>query len=113
MKPTDVYFNLFWNETGDQTGISAQLKAGKSILISFYNPSSGGLYNLRLKVPAQELNIYSIANTLIPGDVACANTKDANDCDLVFSLGFAESSNSYVKIEPVSSGGSAKLQAAK
>ena len=95
------------------TGLSNALKAGKSVLLSLYNPGSKFDYIMRFKVAAQEVNIFSIANTLIPGDVICANTKDAADCDLVFTLAFAESSNSYVKLVPVSSGGSAKVQVAK
>jgi hypothetical protein len=104
---------LFWNETGVQTGLSTLLKAGKNVLVSLYNPGSKGSYTIRLKVQAQELNIISTANTFIPGDVACANTRDVNDCDLIFNLDFAESSNSYVKLVAVSSGGSAKVQLAK
>ena len=55
----------------------------------------------------------SIANTFIAGDVVCANLKDTADCELVFTLDFAESSNSYVKLVPVGSGGSAKVQIPK
>lgn len=113
VNPNDICINLFWNETGAVTGLSTALKAGKSVLVSLYNPGSKFDYIVRLKISAQEVNIFSIANTLIPGDVICANTRDASDCDLVFTLAFAESSNSYVKLVPVSSGGSAKVQLAK
>lgn len=108
----DIYINLFWNETGAQTGLSGLLKAGKSVLVSLYNPGSLGSYIVRLKVPALEMNIVSIANTFIAGDVICANLKDKEDCELVFLLGLSESSNSYVKLVPVP-GGSAKIQLPK
>jgi type IV secretory pathway TrbF-like protein len=49
----DLYINLIWNETGVQTGLSTQLKAGKSVLVSLYNPSSKGSYIIRLKVGSQ------------------------------------------------------------
>lgn len=49
----DLYINLIWNETGVQTGLSTQLKAGKTVLVSLYNPSSKGSYIIRLKVGSQ------------------------------------------------------------
>ena len=49
----DIYINLFWNETGSQTGVSTQLSAGKTVLVSLYNPGSKGSYIVRLKVPSQ------------------------------------------------------------
>ena len=104
---------MFWNETGAQTGLSEKLKAGKTVLISFYNPGAAGSYIIRLKAYPKELNIVSLANTNIAGDIICANVKDANDCELIFSLDFDQSSNSYVKLVPVSSGGSAKPQVLK
>lgn len=48
---SDIYFNLFWNETASQTGISKKISDGQKVLISFYNPGSKGTYPIRLKVP--------------------------------------------------------------
>lgn len=81
--------------------------------MSLYNPGSAGSYIVRLKVGAQELSIIGLDNNAVAGDVMCANPKDNNDCELVFNLGFSESANSYVKLVPVSSGGSAKVTVAK
>lgn len=49
----DLYINLIWNETGVQTGLSSRLKASKTVLVSFYNPSSKGSYIIRLKLGSQ------------------------------------------------------------
>ena len=81
--------------------------------MGLYNPGSAGDYIVRLKVGAQELNIIGLDNNAVAGDVICGNPKDNNDCELVFTLGFPESANSYVKLVPVSSGGSAKVTVAK
>lgn len=45
--------------------------------------------------------------------MVCANPKDGSDCELVFNLDLPESANSYVKLVPVGSGGSAKVSVAK
>jgi hypothetical protein len=42
---------VFWNETGATTGISSSLNAGKTILVSLYNPGAMGNYIVKLKVP--------------------------------------------------------------
>lgn len=75
-----MYFNLFWNETGATTGISSKLSSGKTVLVNFYNPGSKGTYQIRLKVPSKALNIVSITNTNITGDVFCVNLKDSANC---------------------------------
>lgn len=108
----DLYVNLFWNETGSVTGLSAKLTAGKTVLVSLYNPGAKGTYTIRLKVPNKELNVVSQTNTSIVGDIICSNLKDANDCELIFNLDFDESSNAYVKLVPTASG-SAKLVTVK
>jgi len=71
-----LYINLIWNETGVQTGLSKILKSGKSVLVNFYNPGSKGNYQIRLKAPPQELNIVSVSNSAVVGDVICANLRD-------------------------------------
>ena len=55
----DLYVNLFWNETGAVTGLNAKLTAGKTALVSLYNPGAKGTYTIRLKVPNKELNVVS------------------------------------------------------
>jgi hypothetical protein len=70
------------------TGLSNNLKAGKTVLISFYNPGAAGSYTIRLKICPKELNIVGISNSNIPGYLICANTKDINDCELIFNLDF-------------------------
>ncbi len=104
-----IRFNLFWNESGVDTGLSKLLSEGQKVLVSFYNPGSKGTYPIRLRVPARELNIVSQTNTAITGDVVCANLRDSSDCELLFNLDIGESSNAYVKLFAVSSGGSAKV----
>ena len=104
--------NLFWNETGAVTGLSAKLTAGKTVLVNLYNPGAKGTYTIRLKVPNKELNVVSQTNASLVGDIVCSNLKDATDCELIFNLDFDESSNSYVKLVPTV-GGSAKLVAVK
>lgn len=108
----DLYVNLFWNETGAVTGLSAKLTAGKTVLVSLYNPGAKGTYTIRLKVPNKELNVISQTNASLVGDIICSNLKDATDCELIFNLDFDESSNSYVKLVPTASG-SAKLVTVK
>jgi hypothetical protein len=49
----DITINLFWNETGSVTGLSTRLNAGKTVLVSLYNPGAKGTYPIRLKVPAK------------------------------------------------------------
>ena len=85
---SDIYFNLFWNETASQTGISKKISDGQKVLISFYNPGSKGTYPIRLKVPPKQLNIVSQSNAAIVGDVVCANFRDSNDCEVLFNLDF-------------------------
>ena len=41
--------------------------------------------------------------------MVCANLRDSSDCELLFNLDIGESSNAYVKLFAVSSGGSAKV----
>jgi alpha-mannosidase/alpha-mannosidase II/lysosomal alpha-mannosidase len=77
---SDLYINLFWNETGTATGLSKSLKDGKKVIVNFYNPGSKGTYPIRLRVPATELNVVSQSNSAIVGDVVCANFKDSSDC---------------------------------
>lgn len=72
--------NVFWNETGVLTGVSSKLLSGKTVLVSLYNPGARGMYPIRLKVPAKELNIVTQSNDSIGGDVICNNVKDPNDC---------------------------------
>lgn len=36
----EMHFNIFWNETGEITGLSKQLSQGKTVLVSLYNPGS-------------------------------------------------------------------------
>jgi len=84
----DISVNLFWNETGAVTGLSTRLNAGKTVLVSFYNPGAKGTYPIKLKVPPKELNIVSQNNSNIIGDVACNNLKDKTDCELMFNLDF-------------------------
>lgn len=103
----EISINLFWNQTGSVTGLSARLNAGKTVLVSFYNPGAKGSYPIKLKVPAKQLNIASQTNQNIAGDVICNNLKDKTDCELLFNLDFEQSSNSYVKLVPIS--GSAKM----
>ena len=84
----DISVNLFWNETGAVTGLSTRLNAGKTVLVSFYNPGAKGTYPIKLKVPPKELNIVSQNNSNIIGDVVCNNLKDKTDCELMFNLDF-------------------------
>lgn len=105
----DLYVNLFWNESGSATGLSKSLNAGQKVLVSLYNPGSKGSYPVRLRVPPRELNVVGQDNSLIAGDVVCGNLRDTSDCELLFNLAIGESSNAYVKLVPVASGGSARL----
>jgi hypothetical protein len=105
---SDLYINLFWNETGTVTGLTQSLNAGKTVLVSFYNPGSKGTYPVRLRVPPKDLNVLGQDNLPIPGDVVCANLRDTSDCELLFNLAIGESSNAYVKLS-ASKDGSAKL----
>jgi hypothetical protein len=104
---SDLYINLFWNETGTVTGLTQSLNAGKTVLVSFYNPGSKGTYPVRLRVPPKDLNVLGQDNLPIPGDVVCANLRDTSDCELLFNLAIGESSNAYVKLS-ASKDGSAK-----
>jgi hypothetical protein len=108
IKSEEVVINLFWNETGATTGLSTRLLAGKSVLVSLYNPGPKGTYTVKLKVPPKELNVVRQSNMNVNGDIICNNLKDANSCELIFNLDFEESSNSYVKIT-VYAGGSGRL----
>ena len=103
---SDLYFNLFWNETGAQTGMSTKLSAGKTVIVALYNPGAKGTYPIKLRVPSMDLDIIAQDNSKVQGDVVCGNFYASNDCELLFSMPFSESSNSYVKIVP--SMGSAK-----
>ena len=76
MNAAEIYVNLFWNETGDQTGLSKLLNDGKNVLVSLYNPGSKGTYPIRLRVPPRNLTVLSSSNSLIAGDVVCSNLKD-------------------------------------
>jgi hypothetical protein len=76
----DIYINLFWNETGAQTGLSKRLTEGQKVLVSLNNPGAKGTYHIRLRVPNKDLNVISQTNEKIIGDVVCGNLKDANDC---------------------------------
>lgn len=109
----DIYVNLFWNESAKVTGVSDKILGNKTVLVSFYNPGAKGIFPIRVKVPPHELNIVSSKNVNIGGDVICNNLQDANDCELLFSLDVEESSTAYVKLVPVKSGGSAKVEAVK
>ena len=75
-----LYFNIFWNETGVTTGLSSSLNAGKTVLVSLYNPGTKGFHIIKLKVPSKELNIVDQDNNKIEGDIVCANLRDSNDC---------------------------------
>ena len=59
---SDLYFNVFWNKTGATTGLSSSLNAGKTVLVSLYNPGTKGLHIVKLKVPPKELNIVDQDN---------------------------------------------------
>ena len=82
------------------------------MLVSLYNPGSKGTYQIRLRVPGKDLQVVNQKNVAIVGDVVCANLKDTQDCELLFSLSFEEGSNAYVKIY-ASNGGSAKVALVK
>lgn len=93
--------------------MSDKIAGGKTVLVNFYNPGAKGSFNVRIKVPSHELNIVSSKNTNIPGDVICNNLKDIADCEVLFAVDAEEGSNSHVKLVPVKSGGSAKIEAVK
>lgn len=33
-----IRFNIYWNETGEDTGVNEVLKKGRTVLLSLYNP---------------------------------------------------------------------------
>ena len=65
MKADGIKINLFWNETGNTTGLSQIIKTGKSVLVNLYNPGAKGVLPIRLKVPAQDITILSERNSQI------------------------------------------------
>lgn len=83
---SDLYINLYWNETGSTTGLSKRLSNGEKVMVSLYNPGSKGIYSIRLRVPAADLNIVNHENSAVKGDVICGNLKDSSDCEVVFDL---------------------------
>lgn len=108
----DLYINIFWNETGAATGLSDKLQAGKTVLVGLYNPGAAGDYIIKLKAFPKDINIVNTKNQPIVGDILCADTNDANNCDLIFTVNIGESSNAYVKLIPTT-GGSTKAQHVK
>ena len=59
---SDLYVNMFWNRTGSATGISKKLNNGDKVMIGLYNPGSKGIYPIRLRVPAININIIDHKN---------------------------------------------------
>ncbi len=66
-----------------------------------YNPAAKGTYQIKLKVPKSDLNVLTVGNQVVKGDVFCPNTIGnlVDQCELVFNLDFEESANNYVKIQ--------------
>lgn len=52
-------------------------------------------------------------NGNISGDVICADVQDSSNCDLLINLPMEEAATTYLKLVPVKSGGSAKVQNVK
>lgn len=81
------------------------------MLVHLYNPGSKGTYPIRVKVADSQknLNILDSRGETVSGDIICSNSKDTKDCELMFNIELKESAYTYVKICPVSSGGSVKF----
>lgn len=75
-----IVFNIHWNETAKQTGISQKITANKTVLLALYNPGPAQKRQIRIGVPEHDLKVTSWTNTSIPGDVICTNVYDAANC---------------------------------
>ena len=66
------------------------LAQNKTILIQFYNPGPKGTYQINIKVPKTNLNLWTVGMKPINGDVFCPNTIGnlVNECELIFNLNF-------------------------
>lgn len=106
--PEDIY-HANWNQTYNDWGISKSLSSGKTVLLHLYNPGPQNEYPIRVKVSSKNMNIRGKDNHEIKGDLICGNTKDHQDCELLFNLQIEETSWGYVKLEPLSSGGSVSI----
>lgn len=109
-KPTgDIIFTQ-WNNTYLQDGVYQSLSANKSVILGIFNPGPAGVYPIRVHIDERDVNVHSVSNSLIAGDVLCTNSsKDSKDCELLFHLALNASVLNYVKIEPAKTGsGSAK-----
>ena len=45
-------------------------------MVNLYNPGSKGIYTIRLKVVKINLLVINQKNTILQGDIICANMKD-------------------------------------
>ena len=100
-----------WNSTFQEWGVSAALSAGKKVLLQLYNPGSNGTYPIRIKVDnsASFINIVDMAGKFIKGDLICSNSKNTKDCELIFNTPLKAAAYTYIKLAPLSSGGSVKV----
>lgn len=66
------------------------LAQNKTILIQLYNPGPKATNQIKIKVPKTDLNVWTIGNQAVKGDVFCPNTIGnlVNQCELVFDLNF-------------------------
>ena len=44
------------------------------MLVNLLNPGAKGTYEIKINIPAYDMNIVGLNNQLIQGDVICGNT---------------------------------------
>lgn len=79
------------------------------MLLALYNSGEAQKRQIRVSVPSHDLRVEGYNNQAITGDVFCASTWDSSHCELVITVDFPESANSYVKISVDSKNATAKV----
>lgn len=57
----------------------------KPIVAAIYNPGPAVTTTILIKIPKVLIDVIDINNNLLVADIICANSTEANNCDLYFS----------------------------
>lgn len=88
------------NITARYCNATAGLLNGSNVLIAVYNSLNSGTKTIRVKVPTSNITLKDSHANEILADVICANTIDAEDCDLFFSFPFDGHETTFFYIIP-------------
>jgi hypothetical protein len=78
----------------------SSLQKNLGVLLTIYNPTVSRSLITRVKVPTGKVIILDSRGATIKGDVICANTTDATDCDLFFNYNYPGYNYTYIFVLP-------------